>query len=127
MMQNVVQRIPQQRRKCCERRQVGMGIGQYAPWRKPIGRTSRPEPQANGPRLSRSGYSEKQRRQICRSPRERQPKEQTTDAMGTAVPESRFRGCSQALLYNGRRPHSSLDRTTPDQAYFNELPFRLAA
>src|SRR5271168_1417882 len=30
-------------------------------------------------------------------------------------------------FYNGRRPHSSLDGTTPDQAYFNELPFRLAA
>jgi putative transposase len=22
-------------------------------------------------------------------------------------------------FYNGRRPHSSLDATTPDQAYFN--------
>jgi putative transposase len=30
-------------------------------------------------------------------------------------------------LYNGRRPHSSLDGITPDQAYFNPLPFRLAA
>ena len=30
-------------------------------------------------------------------------------------------------FYNGRRPHSSLDGTTTDQAYFNELPFRLAA
>jgi len=30
-------------------------------------------------------------------------------------------------FYNGRRPHSSLDGTTPDQAYFDELPFRLAA
>jgi putative transposase len=30
-------------------------------------------------------------------------------------------------FYNGRRPHSSLDGTTPDQAYFNQLPFRLAA
>jgi hypothetical protein len=30
-------------------------------------------------------------------------------------------------FYNGRRPHSSLDGATPDQAYFNELPFRLAA
>jgi putative transposase len=30
-------------------------------------------------------------------------------------------------FYNGRRPHSSLDGTTPDQAYSNELPFRLAA
>jgi putative transposase len=30
-------------------------------------------------------------------------------------------------FYNGRRPHSSLDRRTPDQAYFNQPPFRLAA
>ena len=30
-------------------------------------------------------------------------------------------------FYNGRRPHSSLDGITPDQAYFNELPFRSAA
>jgi putative transposase len=30
-------------------------------------------------------------------------------------------------FYNGRRPHSSLDGTTPDQAYFTALPFRSAA
>ena len=30
-------------------------------------------------------------------------------------------------FYNGRRPHSSLDRITPDQAYFNALPIRMAA
>lgn len=30
-------------------------------------------------------------------------------------------------FYNRRRPHSSLDGSTPDQAYFNSLPFRLAA
>ena len=30
-------------------------------------------------------------------------------------------------FYNARRPHSSLDGATPDQAYFYELPFRLAA
>jgi putative transposase len=30
-------------------------------------------------------------------------------------------------FYNGRRPHSSLDDKTPDQAYFNPLPIRLAA
>ena len=30
-------------------------------------------------------------------------------------------------FYNGRRPHSSLDGKTPDQAYFTPLPLRLAA
>ena len=30
-------------------------------------------------------------------------------------------------FYNGRRPHSSLDRRTPDQVYFNPLPSRMAA
>jgi putative transposase len=30
-------------------------------------------------------------------------------------------------FYNGRRPHSSLDGKTPDQAYFNALPIRMAA
>jgi len=30
-------------------------------------------------------------------------------------------------FYNGRRPHSSLDRQTPDEAYFNHLPQRAAA
>ena len=30
-------------------------------------------------------------------------------------------------FYNRRRPHSSLDDATPDQAHFNPLPIRLAA
>ena len=30
-------------------------------------------------------------------------------------------------FYNKRRPHSSLDGTTPDTAYFTPLPLRLAA
>ena len=30
-------------------------------------------------------------------------------------------------FYNGRRPHSSLGRQTPDQAYFNRLPQAVAA
>ena len=30
-------------------------------------------------------------------------------------------------FYNGRRPHSSLDRRTPDQAYFDRLPHPAAA
>ena len=68
---------------------------------------------AHGLHLSRSGYSEKQRRRLCRSPRERRPKEQTTDATGTAVLESQFRGYSQTLLYNHNRPHSRLGWLSP--------------
>ncbi len=30
-------------------------------------------------------------------------------------------------FYNQRRPHSSLDDMIPDHAYFNPLPFRMAA
>ena len=30
-------------------------------------------------------------------------------------------------FYNGRRPHSSLDRQMPDQAYFGRLPQSAAA
>ena len=30
-------------------------------------------------------------------------------------------------FYNGRRPHSSLDRRTPDQAYYASLPRCVAA
>jgi putative transposase len=30
-------------------------------------------------------------------------------------------------FYNRRRPHSSLDGSTPDQAYSTPLPIRLAA
>lgn len=30
-------------------------------------------------------------------------------------------------FYNGRRPHSSLDRVTPDQFYFRSLPMHQAA
>ena len=30
-------------------------------------------------------------------------------------------------FYNSRRPHSSLDRRTPDQAYFSQLPLPVAA
>ena len=30
-------------------------------------------------------------------------------------------------FYNGQRPHSSLDRKTPDEAYFDRLPQTAAA
>ena len=43
------------------------------------------------------------------------------------VSEARASICRYLDFYNGRRPHSSLDGMTPDQAYFSPLPLRLAA
>jgi putative transposase len=43
------------------------------------------------------------------------------------VPEARQSIGRYIDFYNGRRPHTALDRRTPDQAYFNPLPLRMAA
>jgi putative transposase len=43
------------------------------------------------------------------------------------VPEARASLDRYLTFYNGRRPHTALDRRTPDQAYFNPLPLRTAA
>ena len=44
------------------------------------------------------------------------------------VPEARASIGRYIGFYNGRRPHSSLDGKTPDQAYFNPLtPVSMAA
>jgi putative transposase len=44
-----------------------------------------------------------------------------------SVAEARTSIGRYLAFYNGRRPHSSLDRRTPDQAYFTPLPQRAAA
>ena len=44
-----------------------------------------------------------------------------------SVAEARASIGRYLTFYNGRRPHSSLDRRTPDQAYFNPLPHLAAA
>jgi putative transposase len=44
-----------------------------------------------------------------------------------SVAEARASIGRYLACYNGRRPHSSLDRRTPDQAYFNPLPQLAAA
>src|SRR6187455_1160499 len=43
------------------------------------------------------------------------------------VSEARVSIGRYLTFYNGRRPHSSLDRQTPDQAYFTRLPQSAAA
>ena len=44
-----------------------------------------------------------------------------------AMKELEFQSGPYFDFYNRRRPHSSLDDMTPDHAYFNPLPLRLAA
>ena len=44
-----------------------------------------------------------------------------------SVAEARASIGRYLTFYNGRRPHSSLDRKTPDQAYFTQLPHSAAA
>ncbi|MFD2225350.1 transposase, partial [Microvirga arabica] len=44
-----------------------------------------------------------------------------------SVAEARTSIGRYLAFYNGRRPHPSLDRRTPDQAYFTPLPQRAAA
>jgi putative transposase len=44
-----------------------------------------------------------------------------------SVSEARSSIGRYLTLYNGQRPHSSLDRKTPDQAYFDPLPQLAAA
>jgi putative transposase len=44
-----------------------------------------------------------------------------------SVSEARISIGRYLTFYNGQRPHSSLDRRTPDQAYFNPLPQFAAA
>ena len=43
------------------------------------------------------------------------------------VSEARASIGQYLAFYNGRRPHSGLDRQTPDQAYFHRLPQSVAA
>jgi putative transposase len=44
-----------------------------------------------------------------------------------SVSEARASIGNYLNFYNGHRPHSSLDDATPDHAYFNPLPIRMAA
>ena len=95
--------------------------------RRSTGQTSTLESPATAPTRTPLDRSGKQRRPAAQSPRECQLEDPTMDARDTAPREARYCGRFYVLLYNGRRPHSSLDGTTPDQAYFTPLPLRLAA
>jgi hypothetical protein len=55
---------------------------------------------------------------------EHRPEDQTMDATGTAVLETRFRGRSQASLYNKARPHQGrwCFGKTPMQTFLDAMP-----
>jgi hypothetical protein len=93
-------------------RQMGSSKASPGP-RKPCGRTSTMGPPASDPRLIRSACNGKQHHRPWRSSRGRKREGQTTDAIDTKVRESQSRGCSQALLYNTRRPHMALANRAP--------------
>jgi hypothetical protein len=84
-----------------------------APSCRPSDRTSRPALLAHDQHLSHAGYSEKKSRRVFRSLSECRPEDQTMDAMDTAVLETWFRGCCQALLYNEVRTHLAAEGREP--------------
>jgi hypothetical protein len=93
----------------------------------PYDRTSMPESPANDLFAIHPASSGKCSHQPCLPFHERKLGDQTKDDVDKELREERSCGRSQTSLYNGRRPHSSLDGNTPDQAYFNLPPLRAAA
>src|SRR5262245_16220997 len=89
-----------------------------APWRRPTDQTSTLESPANGSRRMQSGRSERQHRPASQLPHECRSAGRTMDATDTAAPKTRYRGRSQALLYNTVRPHASLGYKPPAPEVF---------
>jgi putative transposase len=52
---------------------------------------------------------------------------QIRTSLDNTVSEARSSIGRYLHFYNSRRPHSSLDGSTPDQAYFTPLLLRMAA
>src|SRR6266850_4726608 len=95
--------------------------------REPPDRTSRPESPAIAQMPDQGGCIGKPLCQPSQPPHEYGPGIRPKDATDKEARAPRSRGRSVVVLYNSRRPHSSLDGMTPDQAYFTPLPLRMAA
>src|SRR6476661_1105914 len=78
----------------------------------PSGRTSRLEPPANDLLAIHPACSGERHHQPCQRPHERKLGDQTKDDADKEPREEPSCGRSQTSLYNGRRPHSSLDDMT---------------
>ena len=103
------------------------GTPQPALARKPTDRTSKSAVPTVDPTRRRHGCSGPHRPPPSRSPHEYERCIPPTDAKNKGPYAARSCGRSVVALYNRRRPHSSLDGNTPDQAYFTALPLRMAA
>ena len=103
------------------------GTPQPALPRKPTGRTSKSAVPAADPMRRQHGCSGPHRPPPSRSPHGYERCIPPTDAKDKGPYALRSCGRSVVGLYNRRRPHSSLDGTTPDHAYFTPLPRRMAA
>src|SRR5450631_2705048 len=90
----------------------------------PSGRTSMPALQATDLLATLPACSGRRQNHPCRLSHECKLGDQTKDDADKEPREERSCGRSQTSLYNGRRPHSSLDDRTPDQAYFDFPPLR---
>jgi hypothetical protein len=93
-------------------RQKGSSKASPGP-RTRCGRTSTLGPPASDPCQTRSACNGIQHHRPCRSSHGCKRQDQTTDAIDTKAHESQSRGCSQTLLDNEVRPHSSLGYLTP--------------
>jgi hypothetical protein len=71
-----------------------------------------------------SGRSERQHRPASQLPHECRSAGRTMDATDTAAPKTRYRGRSQALLYNEARPHQGrwCFGKTPMQTFLDAMP-----
>jgi hypothetical protein len=109
------------------RRYPPEGTPQPALARKPTDRTSKSAVPTLDPTRCRHGCSGPHRPPPSRSPHGCERCILPMDAKDKGPYAPRSDGRSVVALYNRRRPHSSLDGTTPDHAYFTSLPLRMAA
>ena len=87
---------------------------------KPTNKAGRPAAESAEPRVGAEGNASWQ------STHRTQGRERVSQALERVRQVARQRK-KEKFTANGRRPHASLDGNTPDQAYFNPLPIRMAA
>jgi hypothetical protein len=109
------------------RRYPPEGTSQPALARKPPDRTSKSAVPIIDPTRRRHGCSGPRRPPPSQSPHEYERCILPSDAKDKEPCAPRSYGRCLVALYNGRRPHSSLDGMTPDRAYCKPLPRRMAA